>query len=71
MLINFKSFPKTIKIFLIAKKLYLRMASKSLAIRSYFERIDFEKSFEDQTGYLEDAFAKAKELQDLVKQLKY
>ncbi len=47
------------------------MASKSLAIRSYFERIDFEKSFEDQTGYLEDAFAKAKELQDLVKQLKY
>ena len=45
------------------------MASKSFAIHSNCERIDFEESFEDQTGYLEDAFTKAKELQNLEKQL--
>jgi len=45
------------------------MVSKSFAIHSNFERVDFEESFEDQTGYLEDAFTKVKELQDLVKQL--
>ncbi len=67
---KFQEFSKNNQDLLDRKKLYLRMASKSLAIRSYFERIDFEKSFEDQTGYLEDAFAKAKELQDLVKYLK-
>ncbi len=68
---KFQEFSKNNQELLDRKKLYLRMASKSLAIRSYIEHIDFEGDFESQSGYLEDAFAKAKELQDLVKYLRF
>jgi hypothetical protein len=53
------------------KRLCVRVATKSLAIRKYIEPIDFTGSFSDQLENVEDAFAKAKELQDLVKDLKF
>ena len=52
------------------KKLYVRLASKSLAIRRYFECIDFSKPFEEQEVALKIAFDAAKDLQDLIKVLK-
>lgn len=52
------------------KKLYIRLASKSLAIRRYIERIDFSKPFEEQEVALKIAFDAAKDLQDLIKVLK-
>ena len=47
-----------------------RLASKSLAIRRYIERIDFSKPFEEQEVALKIAFDAAKDLQDLIKVLK-
>lgn len=52
------------------KKLYIRLASKSLAIRRYIECIDFSKPFEEQEVALKIAFDAAKDLQDLIKVLK-
>ena len=54
-----------------SRRLYLRMASKSLAIRKYIDCIDFTKGFDEQIPLVENAFIKAKELQDLVKELKF
>ena len=68
---KFQKFSKDNQFVLDRKRLYVRMASKSLAIRKYFEPIDFRKNFSEQLGSIEDAFEKAKELQDLVKDLKY
>lgn len=53
------------------KKLYIRLASKSLAIREYINVIDFSRDFSEQVDDVEDAFCKAKELQDLIKELKF
>ena len=68
---KFQEFSKANQKILDRKKLYVRMASKSLAIRKYIEIIDFTKDFDEQIDYIEDAFYKAKELQDLIKDLKF
>ena len=47
------------------------MASKSLAIREYIKSIDFTSDFDEQITLVENAFVKAKKLQDLVKDLKF
>ncbi len=68
---KFQEFSKNNQDLLDSKRLYLRLASKSLAIRSYIEPIDFEGDFDAQIAQVEIAFLKAKELLDLVKLLKY
>lgn len=68
---KFLEFSKANQDLLDRKRLYLRVASKSLAIRKYIETIDFTKNFADQIDKVEDAFIKAKELQDLIKDLKF
>ena len=52
------------------KRLYVRAATKSLAIRRYIEKIDFTQPFETQIPSLTIAFDAAKELQDLISKLK-
>ena len=52
------------------KKLLIRVASKSLAIRKYTEPVDFTKLFETQESALRNAFDAAKALQDLIPILK-
>ena len=68
---KFQEFSKANQDLLDRKKLYVRLASKSLAIRKYIEPIDFGGDFDDQKDAIEEAFIKAKELQDLVKDLKF
>lgn len=51
------------------RRLYVRTASKSLAIRKYIDPIDFLGSFEEQIERIYDAFIKAKELQELISHL--
>ena len=68
---KFQKFSKDNQVLLDEKKLYVRTASKSLAIRKYIEPFDFKKSFSDQLDYVEEGFRKAKELQDLVKDLNF
>ena len=51
------------------RRLYVRTASKSLAIRKYIDPIDFLGSFEEQIERIDDAFIKAKELQELISHL--
>ena len=68
---KFQKFSKDNQMLLDKKRLYVRAASKSLAIRKYIEPFDFTKSFSEQIDFVEDAFRKAKELQDLVKDLKF
>ena len=48
-----------------------KMLMESLAIRKYTEVIDFEFGFYEQIDNIEDAFRKARELQELVKDLKF
>ena len=67
---KFQEFSKANQELLDSKRLYLRMASKSLAIRKYIDCIDFTMDFDEQIPLVEMAFVKAKELQDLVKDLK-
>ena len=67
---KFMEFSKANQEILDKKRLYVRIATKSLAIRKYIETIDFRGSFSEQMDKLEDAFGKAKELQDLIKFLK-
>lgn len=67
---KFQEFSKDNQALLDQKKLYVRMASKSLAIRKYFEPFYFSGDFDAQIECIEDAFEKAKELQDLIKDLK-
>lgn len=52
------------------KRLYVRTASKSLAIRKYTETIDFTRPFESQVPALTKAFDAAKELQELIPWIK-
>ncbi len=54
-----------------SKKLYLRIAGKSLAIRMYTATIDFTKAFEEQKDEVEEALKKAYDLQNLVKYIKF
>ncbi len=68
---KFQEFSKANQSLLDSKRLYLRMASKSLAIRKYIDTIDFNGDFDDQIDAIEDAFYKAKELQDLIIDLKF
>ena len=68
---RFQEFSKANQELLDSRRLYLRMASKSLAIRKYIDCIDFTKGFDEQIPLVENAFVKAKELQDLVKELKF
>lgn len=67
---NFEQFSKDNKDLIDAKRLYVRTASKSLAIRRYVECIDFSQPFETQEDALRIAFNSAKELQDLIKEIK-
>ena len=67
---KFQEFSKANQSLLDSKRLYLRMASKSLAIRKYIDCIDFTMDFDEQIPRVENAFIKAKELQELVKDLK-
>lgn len=48
------------------KRLYVRTASKSLAIRKYIDTIDFTMPFDSQIPALTKAFDAAKELQELI-----
>ncbi len=68
---QFQKFSKDNQAILDKKRLCVRVATKSLAIRKYIEPIDFTENFSNQLENIEDAFAKAKELQDLVKDLKF
>jgi hypothetical protein len=68
---RFQEFSKANQELLDSRRLYLRMASKSLAIRKYIDCIDFTMGFDEQIPLVENAFIKAKELQDLVKDLKF
>lgn len=52
------------------RRLFVRAASKSLAIRKYVGTIDFTQPFESQTQALKTALDAAKELQDLIPKLK-
>ena len=68
---KFVEFSKANKDIIDQKRLFIRTATKSLAIRKYTDIIDFTKDFSDQIDKIENAFIKAQELQDLVKFLKY
>ncbi len=66
---SFSQFSKDNKVLIDKKRLYIRAASKSLAIRKYVETIDFTQPFESQVPVLKIAFDAAKELQDLIPKL--
>ena len=67
---KFQQFCKDNQQLIDEKKLYIRTASKALAIRYYVECIDFTQEFETQEAALRMSFDAAKELQDLIKVLK-
>ena len=68
---KFQKFSKDNQALLDEKRLYVRMASKSLAIRKYCDPFFFTGDFDAQIENIYDAFEKAKELQDLIKDLKF
>ncbi len=67
---GFTQFSNDNKALIEKKKLYLREAQKSLAIRKYIDPIDFTQSFETQIPALTYALNSAKELQELIPKLK-
>lgn len=67
---KFAQFSKDNKKLIDEKRLYVRTASKSLAIREYIQTIDFLQPFDSQIEYLKTAFDTAKMLQDLIPKLK-
>ena len=67
---KFAQFSSDNKDLIDEKHLYIRMASKSLAIRKYIRTIDFTQPFNSQIPALKEAFDAAKELQDLIPKLK-
>ena len=67
---KFSQFSNDNKALIDQKRLYVRAASKSLAIRKYIGEIDFTQPFETQIPALTVAFDAAKELQDLIPKLK-
>jgi len=67
---HFLWFSKNNSALIDQKRLYIRTAGKSLAIRMYTNQIDFTQPFETQIPSLTVAFDAAKELQDLIPKLK-
>lgn len=67
---KFEQFSKDNNELIDANRLYVRAASKSLAIRRYVECIDFTQPFDSQEEALRIAFTAAKELQGLIKDIK-
>ena len=67
---RFAQFSNDNKALIDEQRLYVRAASKSLAIRKYIGTIDFTQSFDSQTPALKVTFDAAKELQDLIPKLK-
>ncbi len=67
---KFSEFSERNKVLIEEKRLYLRAATKSLAIRKYVEPVDFSQPFETQIPALRIAFDAARELQDLTLKLK-
>ena len=67
---KFEQFCKDNRDLIDRKRLYIRSASKSLAIRKYIDCIDFSQEFETQENALRIAFDAAKELQELIKDIK-
>lgn len=67
---RFAQFSSDNKSLIDERRLYLRAASKSLAIRKYIGTIDFTQPFDSQTQALKCALDAAKELQDLIPKLK-
>ena len=68
---KFEQFSKDNRDVIDARKLYVRAASKSLAIRKYINsKIDFTEDFNTQETALREAFDAAKELLDLIPWLK-
>lgn len=67
---RFSQFSEKNKELIDRKQLYIRAASKSLAIRKYIDAIDFTEPFDSQEAALRKAFDAAKELQDLIPKLK-
>lgn len=63
---KFNEFYKHNKDIIDREKLYIRPASKALAIRKYITPIDFSKSFASQEPALKEAFDEAKRLKDLI-----
>lgn len=63
---KFETFCKDNKKLIDDKKLFIRTASKSLAIRKYIIPIDFTMPFDTQELALGNAFEAAKELLDLI-----
>ena len=66
---KFSQFSRDNKELIDKKQLYIRAASKSLAIRKYIGTIDFTQPFDSQVPALNEAFDAAKELQDLISKL--
>lgn len=66
---KFKKFYEDNKKLIDEKKLYIRGASKSLAIRKYVHQIDFTQTFDSQKEVLKEAFDAAEELQNLISKI--
>ena len=67
---QFSQFSNDNKALLDEGRLYVRAATKSLAIRKYINTIDFTQPFDLQKPALKEAFDAAKELQELIPKLK-
>ena len=67
---RFAQFSNDNRVLIDEKRLYIRAASKSLAVRKYIGMIDFTQPFESQITALTKAFDAAKELQELIPKLK-
>lgn len=67
---KFAQFSNDNKALIDEKQLYIRAATKSLAIREYIPTIDFTQPFDSQIPVLKTAFDAAKRLQDLIPKLK-
>lgn len=67
---KFSQFSNDNKDLIDGMRLYVRAATKSLAIRKYVEKIDFTQSFDSQKSALSIALDSAKELQELIPKLK-
>ena len=67
---KFAQFSNDNKILIDEKRLYVRAATKSLAVRKYVDAIDFTQPFESQVPALTYALDAAKELQELIPKIK-
>lgn len=67
---KFAQFSNDNKILIDEKRLYVRAATKALAIRKYVDAIDFTQPFDSQAPALTYALDAAKELQELIPKIK-